>query len=124
VVYIDCANIADNTVQYYLLTRSTADPSVLRIYALTFLNRLAAASFASITLVQFIIGLVVASTWNKSGMHQLYKDIWHLTYVHAGRSKPSLDYTCSITLNVNIELVYFALSLFFGGRFQLPHRCY
>ncbi|KAF9651746.1 hypothetical protein BDM02DRAFT_531615 [Thelephora ganbajun] len=46
-----------------------------------------------------IVGLVVASTWNQSG-----------------KSKLSLNYTCTITLNVDIELVYFALSLFCGIR--------
>lgn len=67
-----------------------------RIYALTCLSRLVAMSFAAITLVQFIVGLVVASTWNQSD-----------------KSKLSLNYTCTITLNGNLELVYFALSLFF-----------
>lgn len=53
-------------------------------------------TFASITLAQFITGLVVASTWNKSD-----------------KAKLSLNYTCTITLNLKLELVYFALSLFF-----------
>jgi len=67
-----------------------------RIYALTCLNRLAAMCFMFITLVQFIVGLVVASTWGQPD-----------------KSKLSLDHSCTITLNVNIELVYFSLSLFF-----------
>lgn len=37
-------------------------------------------------------------------------------YTHADKSKLSLNYTCSITLNLDLELVYFALSLFFGKR--------
>jgi len=67
-----------------------------RIYALTCQNRLVAMCFAFITLVQFIVGLVVASTWG-----------------HPEKSKLSLNYTCTITININIELVYFSLSLFF-----------
>lgn len=67
-----------------------------RIYALTYLNRLVAVSFASITLVQFVVGVVEASMWNQSD-----------------KSKLSLNYTCSITLSLDLELVYFALSLFF-----------
>jgi len=67
-----------------------------RLFALTYLNRLVALSFASITLAQFTVGLVVASMWDRPD-----------------KSKVSLNYTCTITLNLDLELVYFALSLFF-----------
>lgn len=95
---------------------------VYRIFALTYLNRLVAVSFASITLVQFIIGFIVASTWNKSGT--CYLIYVHLThgYTHADQSKLNLNYTCTITLNLNLELVYFALSLFFGGKTLLHYN--
>lgn len=43
-----------------------------RVYALTGMNRLAVICFASVTVVQFVMGLVVASTWNKSGTGQPY----------------------------------------------------
>jgi len=38
------------------------------------------------------------------------------TRTRADKSKLSLNYTCSITLSLDLELVYFALSLFFGRR--------
>ena len=39
-----------------------------RIYALTYLNRPVAMLFASITLAQFVVGVVEASMWNRPGM--------------------------------------------------------
>jgi hypothetical protein len=67
-----------------------------RIYALTCFNRPTVMCFAFITLVQLIMGLVVAATWDKPD-----------------KSKLNLNFTCTITLNVNLELAYFAVSLFF-----------
>jgi hypothetical protein len=93
--------------------------TVCRIFALTYLNRLVAMSFASITLVQFIVGLIVASMWNRSGMHAvLHTRPWLTSEIHTDKSKLSLNYICTITLDLNLELVYFALSLFFGRRTQ------
>ena len=47
-----------------------------RIYALTCLNRLVAVCFAFITLVQLVVGLVVASMWNHSGMRWVCAHTW------------------------------------------------